>query len=309
MPRSVYFSQAVRSEQNLYEDLIIESLKIFGQDVYYIPRTLVSRDNILGEDAASKFDDAYLIEAYIENTDGFEGAGDLYQKFGLEIRDEATFIISRRQWQNLVGIWNNVVDTNKPQEGDLIFLPMSNSFFEISFVEDEQPFYQLSNLPVYKMQCSLFEYNEEDFETGLDVIDSVQGQQSYQVGINVSTSNNNHFTLGETVTQVISTNPAISVYGEIQTLTKVSDIAAEISVSNIGVTGSTEAKDFVVSNSLGLVGSESNITCYITDINDVADAEAFPSDDQAQNYAFEIEADGFLDFTETNPFGDASETY
>lgn len=309
MPRSVYFSQAVRSEQNLYEDLIIESLKIFGQDVYYIPRTLVSRDNILGEDAASKFDDAYLIEAYIENTDGFEGAGDLYQKFGLEIRDEATFVISRRQWQNLVGIWNNVVETNKPQEGDLIFLPMSNSFFEISFVEDEQPFYQLSNLPVYKMQCSLFEYNEEDFETGVDAIDVVQGQQSYQVGMNVSTSNNNHFTLGETVTQVISTNPAISVYGEIQTLTKLSDIATEISVSNIGVTGSTEAKDFVVSNSLGLVGSESARTCYITKINDVADAEVFPSDDQAQNYAFEIEADGFLDFTETNPFGDVSETY
>ena len=283
MPRSVYFSQAVRSEQNLYEDLIIESLKIFGQDVYYIPRTLVSRDNILGEDAASKFDDAYLIEAYIENTDGFEGAGDLYQKFGLEIRDEATFIISRRQWQNLVGIWNNVVETNKPQEGDLIFLPMSNSFFEISFVEDEQPFYQLSNLPVYKMQCSLFEYNEEDFDTGVNAIDVVQGQQSYQVGMNVSTSNNNHFTLGETVTQVISTNPAISVYGEIQTLTKLSDIATEISVSNIGVTGSTEAKDFVVSNSLGLVGSESAHTCYITKINDVADAEAFPSDDQAQN--------------------------
>lgn len=309
MPRSVYFSQAVRSEQNLYEDLIIESLKIFGQDVYYIPRTLVSRDNILGEDAASKFDDAYLIEAYIENTDGFEGAGDLYQKFGLEIRDEATFIISRRQWQNLVGIWNNVVETNKPQEGDLIFLPMSNSFFEISFVEDEQPFYQLSNLPVYKMQCSLFEYNEEDFETGVDAIDVVQGQQSYQVGMNVTVSGGNHFVLGETVTQTISTNPAISVYGEVQTLTKTSDIAATISLSNIGVTGSTEAKDFVVSNSLGLVGSESAHTCYIAKINDVADAEAFPSDDQAQNYAFEIEADGFLDFTETNPFGDVSETY
>ena len=309
MPRSVYFSQAVRSEQNLYEDLIIESLKIFGQDVYYIPRTLVSRDNILGEDAASKFDDAYLIEAYIENTDGFEGAGDLYQKFGLEIRDEATFIISRRQWQNLVGIWNNVVETNKPQEGDLIFLPMSNSFFEISFVEDEQPFYQLSNLPVYKMQCSLFEYNEEDFETGLDVIDVVQGQQSYQIGMDITVSGGNHFKQGETVTQIISTNPAISVYGEIQTLTKTSDIAATISLSNIGVTGSTEARDFVVSNTLGLVGSESTNTCYITSINDVADEESFPSDDQAQNYAFEIEADGFLDFTETNPFGDVSETY
>ena len=309
MPRSVYFSQAVKSEQNLYEDLIIESLKIFGQDVYYIPRTLVSRDNILGEDRASKFDDAYLIEAYIENTDGFEGAGDLYQKFGLEIRDEATFVISRRQWQNLVGIWNNVVDANKPQEGDLIFLPMSNSFFEISFVEDEQPFYQLSNLPVYKMQCSLFEYNEEDFETGVDAIDVVQGQQSYQVGMTVTVTGGNHFKQGETVTQVISTTPAVSVYGEIQTLTKTSDIAATISVSNIGVTGSTDAKDFFVSPTVGLIGSESTSTCYITDINDVADEEAFPSDDQAENYAFEVEADGFLDFTETNPFGDASETY
>jgi len=309
MPRSVYFSQAVKSEQNLYEDLIIESLKIFGQDVYYVPRTLVSRDNILGEDTASKFDDAYLIEAYIENTDGFEGSGDLYQKFGLEIRDEATFIISRRQWQNLVGVWNNTVETNKPQEGDLLFLPMSNSFFEISFVEDEQPFYQLSNLPVYKMQCSLFEYNEEDFETGVQAIDGVQAQQSYQVGMTVDVTGGNHFKLGETVTQVISTDPAISVYGEIQTLTKTSDIAATISVSNIGVIGSTDAKDFIVSETLGLVGSESTNTCYIADINNVADSEAFPSDDQAENYAFEVEADGFLDFTETNPFGDASETY
>jgi len=309
MPRSVYFSQAVKSEQNLYEDLIIESLKIFGQDVYYIPRALVSRDDILGEDRASKFDDAYLIEAYIENTDGFEGAGDLYQKFGLEIRDEATFIISRRQWNNLVGVWNNSVETNKPQEGDLIFLPMSNSFFEISFVEDEQPFYQLSNLPVYKMQCSLFEYNDEDFDTGVDAIDVTQVQASYQVSMDITLTGGNHFTLGERVTQVISTDPAVSVYGEIQTLTKTSDIAASISVSNIGVTGSTDAKDFFVSPTVGLTGAESGHTCFISDIKNVADAEAFPSDSQAENYAFEIEADGFLDFTETNPFGDASETY
>jgi len=309
MPRSVYFSQAVKSEQNLYEDLIIESLKIFGQDVYYIPRTLVSRDDILGEDTASKFDDAYLIEAYIENTDGFEGAGDLYQKFGLEIRDEATFVISRRQWQNLVGVWNNTVETNKPQEGDLIFLPMSNSFFEISFVEDEKPFYQLSNLPVYKMQCSLFEYNEEDFETGVDVIDSTQAQYSYQVGMTLTVSGGNHFKLGETITQIITTSPAVSVTGEVQTLTKTSDIAATISVSNIGVTGSTEAKDFVASSTLGVVGSESASTCFITEVYNVADTQSFASDDQAENYAFEITADGFLDFTETNPFGDASETY
>ena len=129
MPRNVYFSQAVRSEQNLYEDLIVESLKIYGQDVYYIPRTLVNRDTILNEDPGSKFDDAYLMEAYIENVDGFEGAGDLYSKFGLEIRDEATFVISRKTWNHAVGLHEG---KEKPSEGDLLFLPMTNSFFEIS---------------------------------------------------------------------------------------------------------------------------------------------------------------------------------
>ena len=94
MPRNVYFSQAVRSEQQLYEDLIVESLKIYGQDIYYIPRTLINSDAILDEDPASKFDDAYLIEAYLENVDGFNNTIDLYSKFGLEIRDQAEFVLS-----------------------------------------------------------------------------------------------------------------------------------------------------------------------------------------------------------------------
>ena len=309
MPRNVYFSQAVKSEQNLYEDLIIESLKIFGQDVYYIPRTLVNRDNIMGEDIGSKFDDAYLIEAYIENVDGFEGAGDLYNKFGLEIRDEATFIISRRQWNSLVGFWNNELEDPKPQEGDLLFMPMSNTFFEIMFVEDEQPFYQLSNLPVFKLQCSLFEYNDEQFETGVSEIDGKEITNAQQTQIDLTVTGGNHFTQGEIVTQVISTDPAISVYGEVQTVTKTSDIAASISVSNIGVTGSTEAKDFFVSSTVGLTGSESNNTCFITKVYDITDSESFPADDQAKNYEFEVAADNFIDFTESNPFGDPSETY
>ena len=309
MPRNVYFSQAVKSEQNLYEDLIIESLKIFGQDVYYIPRTLVNRDNIMGEDIGSKFDDAYLIEAYIENVDGFEGSGDLYNKFGLEIRDEATFIVSRRQWNSLVGFWNNELEDPKPQEGDLLFMPMSNTFFEIMFVEDEQPFYQLSNLPVYKMQCSLFEYNDEQFETGVSEIDAKEITNAQQTQLDLTVTGGNHFTQGEIVTQVISTNPAISVYGEVQTVTKTSDIAASITVSNIGVTGSTEAKDFLVSNSVGLTGGESNNTCFITKVHGITDSTSFPVDEQAMNYEFEVAGDNFIDFTESNPFGDPSETY
>ena len=178
MPRNVYFSQAVRSEQNLYEDLIIESLKIFGQDIYYLPRETLSKDVILGEDRASKFDDAYMIEAYIEGSDGFEGQGDLYSKFGLEIRDEVNFVVSRKIWDRYVGLQDEINDSPRPREGDLIFLPLSNKFFEVMFVEHEQPFYQLSNLPVYRLQCSLYGCKDEDFDTGVVGIDAVEETQS-----------------------------------------------------------------------------------------------------------------------------------
>ena len=323
MPRNVYFSQAVRSEQNLYEDLVIESLKIFGQDVYYIPRTLVSRDDILNEDPASSFDDAYLIEAYIENQDGFEGAGDLYQKFGLEIRDEANFIISKRQWERLIGLYNNDLSSAKPKEGHIIFLPLSNSFFEITFVEHEQPFYQLSNLPVYKLTCSLFEYSEEEFDTGVTEIDNLAALNAYQSTFRVSVTDDNHFTKGEVISQTlvpassdylpgppVEGIPPIIVSGTISSIDKLSTTSADITVINIGVTGSSgEMREFTASNSLGVVGAESNNTCFIINTYGVSDEESFALDNAARNYEFEIEADGFLDFTETNPFGDPSETY
>ncbi len=309
MARNVYFSQAVKSEQNLYEDLIIESLKIYGQDAYYLPRTIVTRDDVLGEATGSKFDDAYIIETYIEDVEGFAGSGDLYSKFGLEIRDEATFIISKRQWNKLIGVWNNTVDYPVPNEGDIIFLPMTNKFFEIMFVEHEQPFYQLSNLPVYKLQCSLYEYNEEDFETGIDAIDITQQKLSYQQTIDYSTSSNNHYTVGEIVSQVVSSG--ITVTAEVQTVTKTSDTAGTITVSNIGVSGTTTATDFIVSGTIPLTGNSSSVSCNITKIYDIGDnsENVFPSDGGAENVAFEVSADGFLDFTESNPFGDPSDNY
>ena len=309
MARNVYFSQAVKSEQNLYEDLIIESLKIYGQDAYYLPRTIVTRDDVLGEATGSKFDDAYIIETYIEDVEGFAGSGDLYSKFGLEIRDEATFIISKRQWNKLIGVWNNTVDYPVPNEGDIIFLPMTNKFFEIMFVEHEQPFYQLSNLPVYKLQCALYEYNEEDFETGIDAIDITQQKLSYQQTIDYSTSSNNHYTVGEIVSQVVASG--ITVTGEVQTVTKTSDTAGSITVSNIGVSGTTAATDFIVSGTIPLTGNTSSVSCNITKIYDIGDnsENVFPSDGGAENVAFEVSADGFLDFTESNPFGDPSDNY
>jgi len=314
MPRNVYFSQAVKSEQNLYEDLIIESLGIYGQDVYYIPRTLVNRDNVLNEDPASKFDDAYLLEMYIENTEGFEGAGDLYSKFGLEIRDDATFIVSRRRWETRVGVFDDNTIDPRPQEGDLIFLPMTNSFFEISYVEDDSPFYQLSNLPVYRMQCSLFEYNDEDFDTGITAVDDATAKVAYQLPMDITITGGNHFEVGETIEQVlvaaVGATPAVKVFGEVQQRTKTSDILSKIFVSNIGASGTTTAKDFTVGGTItGLTsGYTGTIATIYSDLTDTT-GQAWATDEAAQNIDFELDADGFIDFSESNPFGDPSETY
>ena len=174
MPRNVYFSQGNLAEQHLFEDIQIEALKIYGQETYYLPRKIVTRDMILNEDRESLFDDAYMVEMYIEDIEGFGGEGNLMSKFGIEIRDEVTFVVARRTWNKLVGIWNNTIDNFRPNEGDLIYLPLSNSLFEISFVEHEQPFYQLQNLPTYKLQCRLFEYNDEDFRTGINELDNIE---------------------------------------------------------------------------------------------------------------------------------------
>jgi hypothetical protein len=317
MARNVYFSQAVRSEQNLYEDLIIESLKIYGQDIFYLPRDLVNRDSILDEDQSSKFDDAYMIEGYIEGTDGFEGQGDLYSKFGLEIRDEVNFVISRKIWDRYVGLQDEVSNVPRPREGDLIFLPLTNKFFEVMFVEHEQPFYQLSNLPVYRLQCALYEYADEDFDTGIAGIDSIEETDTYQVTIDYSTTNSNHLQVGEKVTQGLTFNnedPPValtSVFGEVQTINKISTVAGRIQVSQIGVSGVEEARDFIPSSTLTLTGAESLKTVTITKVYDIGDNSAFvdPTDSQAQNVDFEVSADGILDFTESNPFGDPSDNY
>ena len=143
MPTNVFFNHAVSTEQHLYEDLVVESLRMYGQDTLYLPRNIVQEDTILGEDVQSKFGDAYGVEMYIENPEGFEGEGDLMSKFGVEIRDQATFVISVRSWERFVSTDQNLATSLRPNEGDLIYLPLSGSLFEIKFVEHEQQFYQV----------------------------------------------------------------------------------------------------------------------------------------------------------------------
>lgn len=161
-----------QNEKRLYEDLIVEGLKIYGHDVYYLPRTLVNRDLILGEDTTSRFDDSWLIEMYIETTEGFAGSQELISKFGLEIREDTTFMVSKRSWDYHVGQKDSLIAEGRPNEGDIIYYPLMNSFFEIQFVEDQEPFFQLGQLPVYKLRVTRWEYSSEQLNTGNYQIDN-----------------------------------------------------------------------------------------------------------------------------------------
>lgn len=176
MTRNVYFSQGTKNEQYMMEDIIIESMQIYGQDLYYIPRTLVSKDEILGEDRLSEFKDSFPIEMYFENIDNFEGQGAFIQKFGLMIEQSATLVVSRRRWEQLVGRFNKTIIPTRPCEGDLIYYPLTKSLFEIKFVKHQDPFYQLGKLYVYKLQVELFQYSSERISTGdvnIDVFKSL----------------------------------------------------------------------------------------------------------------------------------------
>ena len=132
MATNLYFSQKVKSEQNLYEDIVIESLKMYGQDVYYLPRDLVNEDRVLGDDPESSFNSSHVIEMYIENTEGFEGEGDLFTRFGVEIRDEATFVVARKRWEQTVQRYDNEITSTRPSEGDLIYFPLGKRIFEMT---------------------------------------------------------------------------------------------------------------------------------------------------------------------------------
>ena len=181
MPTNVYFNHAVQTEQHLYEDLVVESLRFYGHECFYLPREVVEEDSIFGEDIQSKYGDAYSVEMYIENTEGFEGEGDLFSKFGVQVRDQATFVLSLRSWERFISLDGNLATSLRPNEGDFIYFPLSGSLFEIKFVEHENPFYQVGKLFVFKLQCELFEYSGEDFDTGVTNIDLVEDQQAYVI--------------------------------------------------------------------------------------------------------------------------------
>ena len=178
-PLNPYFLQGASSEQRLVQDLINEQLKMYGQDVVYMPRQLINEKTIIKEVLVSKFDDSFRIEAYISNFNGFGAQGDILSKFGVKTSDELTLIISKERYEDFISpfIINDpdIKVATRPQEGDLIYLPLDNGLFEIKYVEGKVPFYQLNNLYVYELRCEIFRYEDELIDTGIDEVDkSVQ---------------------------------------------------------------------------------------------------------------------------------------
>lgn len=178
MPTNFYFqsgnTSGTTNEQRLLEDLIIESMKIYGHDVYYLPRTIANKDPILGEDPLSYFNQAYPLEMYLENTEGFEGEGELLTKFGFEFRSNATFVVARRRWEESVGRNADALQLpERPAEGDLLFFPKTKTFFQINYVDFLNPFYQLGKIYTYRMSCQVFEFSSENIDTGVEEIDSI----------------------------------------------------------------------------------------------------------------------------------------
>ena len=208
MTTNKYFSNFTYGrEQDTQDDLIVESIKIYGQDVKYMPRTLVKEDDLFGEDILSKFETAVDLEMYIKNTTGFEGEGDFLSKFGLEIRDQVTFTMARKRWDQITteklidevgfnyqietantGAYSNShslmletgsangysITSSRPNEGDLIFFPLNEKLYEIKFVEHEEIFYPHGKLYTYDLACELFQYSSQQLDTGNTAIDSLE---------------------------------------------------------------------------------------------------------------------------------------
>ena len=343
---------SILAERNLYKDLIKEAIQIYGHDVYYVDRTLVARDNVLGEDALSKFTNAQPIEMYVEDSEGFGGDKEIITQFGLENRNEITFVVSKEKFQQLDSqisledgtdttggsilleagsiqvsnlttlskyfitdesdnnILNEdgsggkilseesgnefyliqdtaVTDADRPQEGDIIYHPIFEKMFEINFVDHDEPFFQLDNNPVYKLRCKSFEYSSEALDTGISTIDEIEDDLS-------TSTNEFQFTLE----QSSAYNESIAL--EFNTnLTYTDSVLMEDDDTVVHEDDSRSAGDAILLEN----DADSGLKEYlIQESYIVGDAS---TDKTAQNELFDTLDDTVLDFTESNPFGDA----
>ena len=310
--------QVITAEQSLYANLIAEAIQIHGHDVYYLDRTLVAEDNVLGEDALSKFNTQSLIEMYMEDSGGgYAGEQELMSQFGLQNLSEATFVVSKTRFQektkqiqietstdstssgsiqleagsisesalsgDIFYIINetDATDADRPLEGDAIYHPVLKKLFEINFVDHDEPFHQLDNNPVYKMRCRLFDYGSETLETGITEIDAIEDSLSI-VSSEYQITLENASVVGEGLTVDRSSYTSDITYVTVDATTvSVGDDPSSFGESILLETGDNE---YIISEDY-----------YIGD---------YVNDKTAQNELFDTLDDTVLDFSESNPFGD-----
>lgn len=279
------FSPAVLNEQRVFEDIIVESIQIMGHDIKYLPReSYDATDEILGESPQAKFEKAYTIEAYLANVEGYEGDGDFFSKFGLEIRDTSNFVLSRRAFEKYVP--TNVA--KRPREGDLIWVPTLNKIFEIKFVEEELLFFALGKRTpyIYELRCEVFRFSNEDFNTGVEEVDDIELDIAYTVMLTIGSGSGN-YERNEIVYQgaSLASSTVSAAVKEWNPTTKKLQV--------INVKGEFTANSTIIGNTTG-----SSYT--LTSVDTISDSV---TNDDSDNRSIQTEAEEFIDLSEINPFG------
>jgi hypothetical protein len=292
MAKSQYFPQygGNTAEQTLVQDLVDEQIKLFGQDVMYVPKTMLI-DKTLNDVILSKFEDKVTIEMMLINVEGFGGSGAVaMSKFGLRLSDEITYAVSKRRWINYVETEIDTRVPNRPNEGDLLYVPMTKNLYEIKFVEREVPFYQLGKNYIFSLTCELIENADNYFNTGDPLIDDLT-QESHVFPVYMKTGGSGVYEPGEIVEQTYN------VDGDPVTVTAtVADwdpATRKLRLTYI---------NGVLSPNNPIIGEDSGAE-WIVDTFSTIDFD-IDNYDNAQNKIFEETADEILDFTETNPFGE-----
>ena len=285
MATSVYFNHFESTpEQNLHQDLIIEAIKNYGIDVYYLPRKFVNEDLLYGEDTISEFHQAHLIEMYVKSVDGFEGEGDFVSRFGLEIRDQVVFSVARRRFDNL-----DITEQDRPLEGDVIFFPLNKKLYEIRFVEHESMFYQFGKLPIFDLTCELFQYDDQRIDTGVEDIDEIEDTLAYSINLSMGDGS--------------------GAYVDDETV-YVGDSVGSANTKARVVSWNATDKTLKITDVVGTFGATSNIVgdtsgAYYS-LNTTPDTRVFTNDVSANNVTIETEADSIIDFSESNPFSESN---
>jgi hypothetical protein len=283
--KSIYFPQngGVRTEQNLVQQLIDEQIKLFGQDVYYLPRKII-QDVPLRDVVYSDFKTQYMIEMLLINVEGFGSPAEFVSKFGLRISDEVTFVVSKNRWSQVFQEFADItIIDGRPNEGDLIFFPLTDTLYEIKFVETKTPFFQLGETYIYTLSAEIYEIGNDQFETGIPEIDEVEELFSTSIELQMNTNQSGEYFLGETVT-----GQTTGVTGEVSYWNRDTDVLTIINRTGNFLTGEI------------LLGEDSQTSRNISEVDNLS----MPNNEYADNRYIEDAADGIIDWAEKNPFGE-----